>query len=371
MTGVLDEHSRAHGLIVVLDDLQWADADSLRLLEFVSRQLSGRRLAVLGTYRDIEAGEVLRRIAGTAEVVGLEGLSTADVAAMMSGLIGGDVSLDRAARLRDRTGGNPLFVRELTRLAQVRSGGDPEDVAGIVDSVRGVIERRIARVSGPCARLLALAALDGTVIRPGVLGVVLDDPAAITELLDEAVAAGILIDDGDTVRFAHDLFREVLDAGSIGAERRRGHRALGEALERVGAIHPAELAAHFAAAGDSERAVRYGRLAAAESTARLGFDDAVSHLERALHALDATAAEPATRLGTRRGIGRRPAHGRPSRRGSRHLPRGRGARPAHRRPAGTSARRDRAPPGRHQDRPVTRTRRPGRAARIGRHRPRP
>ena len=81
------------------------------------------------------------------------------------------------------------------------------------------------------------------------------------------------------------------------APRRRAHLALGEALERVGAIHAAELAAHFAAAGDSERAVRYGRLAAAESTARLGFDDAVSQLEQALHALDATAADPVTRLG--------------------------------------------------------------------------
>ncbi len=117
----LDEHSRTDGLLVVLDDLQWADADSMRLLEFVARQLSGRRLAIVGTYRDTEAGDTAppSRCHGRGHPprgAAHGGRRRHDVRAT-----GADVDLDGAARLRERTGGNPLFVHELTRLAQTRA----------------------------------------------------------------------------------------------------------------------------------------------------------------------------------------------------------------------------------------------------------
>ena len=304
----LHEASVDRGLLVVLDDLHWADTDSLRLLEFAARHLEERGVLLLGTYRDTEASDELRHAAGTAEVMHLDGLAVPDVATMMAAMTNGVVADEEAVRMWARTGGNPLFVRELTRLAQARGpGAHTWGAAAIVDSVREVINRRVARLSQPCARLLGLAALDGSVVRGWLLGRVVADGTDVVSLVDEAVAARVLVLDEDSrLRFAHDLFREVLDAALAAPARRRAHRALGTALESARAegvvVHPAELAAHFtvaATAGDPtavELAVRYGLEAAADAASRLAFDDAAANLARALEALDTTSPEPGARL---------------------------------------------------------------------------
>ena len=156
--------------------------------------------------------------------------------------------------------------------------------------------------------MLTLAALDGVAVRPWLLARVLGDGPDPAVLAEEAVAAGVLVagDGGSGLRFAHDLFCEVLAADLPAPARRRGHRDLGAALESARAegavVHPAELAAHFGAAaavGDAEageRAVRYAREAAAEAAGRLAFDDALAHLERAQEALDLARPGPPARL---------------------------------------------------------------------------
>jgi hypothetical protein len=127
---------------------------------------------------------------------------------------------------------------------------------------------------------------------------VLGEGLDLAALVDEAIQARILLpDDRSQVRFAHDVFREVLVAGIPASARRRAHEDLGHALDLARAagvvVHPAELAGHFAAAavaGDSaacERAVLWAREAAADASARLAFEDAVVHLERALAVVDA------------------------------------------------------------------------------------
>lgn len=304
----LHDASTDRGLLVVLDDLHWADTDSLRLLGFAARHLEGRRVLLLGTYRGGEASDELLHATGTAEVMHLDGLAVGDVATVMAAMMNGAVADEEAARMWARTGGNPLFVRELTRLAQARgTGANTWGIAAIVDSVREVIDRRVARLSQPCARFLGLAALDGPVVRTWLLGRVLADDADVVALVDEAVAARVLVvDEGSRLRFAHDLFREVLNASLAAPARRGAHRALGTALESARAegvvVHPAELAAHFTAAataGDHtavEPAVRYGQEAAADAASRLAFDDAAANLARALEALDTTSCEPGARL---------------------------------------------------------------------------
>ena len=304
----LDDASRDRGLLVVLDDLQWADTDSLRLLRFAARHLQGRRVLLLGTYRDGEASDELLRATATAEVIHLGGLAVTDVAKVMAAISNGVVADEEAARMWARTGGNPLFVRELTRLAQAReTGTNTWGVAAVVDSVREVLDRRLARLSQPCARLLGLAALDGPVVRPWLLERVLPDDADVAALVDEARAARVLvIDEGLRLRFAHDLFRDALTGSLAAPARRVAHSALGSALESARAegiaVHPAELAAHFtsaAMAGDPsavEPAVRYGREAAADATARLAFDDAAATLTRALETMDSARPEPGVRL---------------------------------------------------------------------------
>lgn len=306
----LCQTAAGQGLLVVLDDLHWADPDSLGLLEFTARHLAGDRLLLAGAYRDIEAGERLRRVAASAEVTRLEGLETAHVGALMAQITGGPVPDEVAAGMRARTGGNPLFVRELTRLLQTRQPGPGRwhDAANL-DSVREVIDRRLARLSQRCIRMLTLAALDGTALRPWLLARVLGGDADLPALIEEAAAARVLAADeyGTRTRFAHDLFCEVLAAELPAAARRALHHDLGAALEAARAegavVHPAELAAHFTAAataGDStacEPAIRNCREAAADATRRLAFKDAVAHLERALAVLDLTRPGPAARLG--------------------------------------------------------------------------
>ena len=306
----LAEAATESGLLVVLDDLHWADPDSLGLLEFAARQLAGSRLLLVGAYRDDDTPGHLHRVAATAAVNRLEGLHAAGVGEVMAQITSGPVPEEAAAAMHTRTGGNPLFVRELTRLLQSRAAaGDRLASSATVDSVREVIDRRLARLSQPSARMLTLAALDGARLRPWLLARVLGSAADITTLLEEAAATRVLVadQDGSGFRFAHDLFREVL-AAELPASARRGlHRDLGAALETSRAegavVHPAELAAHFLAAafgGDADAgdsAVRYAQEAAADATERLAFEDAATLLERALSLADLAGLDGHTRLG--------------------------------------------------------------------------
>ena len=303
----LEDVSREGGLLVVLDDLHWADADSLALLELLGRSLFEWPILVIGTYRDAEAGAGLRRIARTTEVLTLAGLPVAATAHLMRDLGAHGVTSDDVARMQRRTGGNPFFIRELTRLDQLRSeSGQGPGAVDLVDSVRDVIERRLARLSHPCARMLLTAAIDGPVVRPWVLRAAVEEAVDVSALLEEAAEARILSPDSEGLRFSHDLFREVIAAALPSSARSSAHLSLAIALE-IGrgegrSVNTSELAAHFASAATPENraaagaALRYGREAATESAQRLAFDDAASHLERALTALDTTGPAARPRL---------------------------------------------------------------------------
>jgi len=287
-------------VVVVVEDLHWADSDSLALGEFAARQLSGRRILLLGTYRGEEATGQLRHLAGSAHLIPLSGLGPADVSELMARLLGRAPGEDEAQRMWERTSGNPLFVRELTRLAAVRGvTGTTGLRAPGADSVRDVIERRLARLPQDCVRTLAAASLDAPVLRPGLLQHALG--VAVETHLEQAVAAGVVVRAGTGLRFAHDLFREVLAAGLTADARARLHLRLARALEEQdaagGVPHPAELASHLYAVAVTSpdpalrsAAVRHSRAAAADAAARMAFADAAAHLERALSLLDTDSA---------------------------------------------------------------------------------
>ena len=298
------------GLLAVFDDLHWSDPDSVGLLEFAARQLAASRLLLVGSYREDDAADRLRRVAATGAVIRLEGLDTAGVSELMAQVTGGRVPAEAAAAMHARTGGNPLFVRELTRLRQSRAAaGDRGAGSATVDSVREVLDRRLARLSQPCTRMLTLAALDGVSLRPWLLATALGTAADLPGLTGEAVAARVLVagPNGSGLRFAHDLFREVLAESLPASARRDLHHDLGKALETSRAegtvVHPADLAAHFLAAasrgdtGASGPAVRYLREAAADATGRLGFEEAVTLAERALSLSGVARLDGPTRLG--------------------------------------------------------------------------
>ena len=183
-------------LVVVVDDLQWADEQSLRLLEFAAAHLRYARVLLLGAYRDTELA-MPPTDRGT--VLPLSGLDPAGVAAVVAAVTGDRPDPGLVERLHRRTGGNPFFVRELARLGLA---------AAAPGTVRDALERRLARLSGPCAELVSVAAVGGPRIRPVLLGRVLPARYDVDELVDEAVRARVLVRTADGPRFAHDLFRE-------------------------------------------------------------------------------------------------------------------------------------------------------------------
>jgi predicted ATPase/class 3 adenylate cyclase len=290
-------------LFFVLDDLHWSDESSMRLLAFVAAQLASNAIAIVGTYRDTEvvAGHPLAPLLHDAtrrgQLVPVRGLDPADVAALMAAVASrADVHAALPAAVHRQTAGNPLFVGEVTRLLAAQNALDSGEVSvGVPQGVREVIERRMVRLPQRCIEMLTLGAVVGeefsldVVARAAGISV-----PALVELLEPALVADIARDAGTgDYRFAHALFREALYEGQGTVARAGLHLRAASALEQrneeCGDIAAAELAHHFVLAaltGESERAVRYARIAGQQATASLAYAEAVAHFERALHALD-------------------------------------------------------------------------------------
>lgn len=278
--GLLTRLGREAGLVVVLDDLQWADAASLRMLEFLARHLGPARVLLLGAYRELAGG-----LPAAAQVVPLRGLDAAEVAAVMTAVAGPRPEAGLADRVWRRSGGNPLFVRELTRLLQA----GPDTADAVPETVRDILLSRLARLSQPCAELLAVAAVCGRAVRPELLGRLAD---VAPGLLEEATAARVLTRTADGLRFSHDLYRETLLDGLPAAHRAALHAAAGHALEELceagAAVPMSEVAAQFVAAGPDAAAdaVRCCALAGREAALRAAHADAAARYRDALAALD-------------------------------------------------------------------------------------
>ncbi|MFC0542917.1 ATP-binding protein [Kutzneria chonburiensis] len=279
--------AEAAPLLVVLDDLHWADDDSLRLLDFLRRSLVTAPILFLGAYRDGEAGPVLRTLVGSAPGVPLAGLDTAGVAALMAAVAGPGPDAELADAVRRRCGGNPFFVRELTRLMVARGKWGTAAVS-VPDEVRDTLRMRLARLSQPCADLLGVVAVAGSEARLDLLARI--GPDDVPELLGEAERARILIAEPAGWSFAHDLYRETVLAQIPPARRAKLHAAVGRGLLALSADGAdtaavggaARLAAHFVAAGSAAEALHWSVVAAQEATARLGHEEAARHYETAL-----------------------------------------------------------------------------------------
>jgi tetratricopeptide (TPR) repeat protein len=308
--------ARRRAIVLVLDDLHWADRDSLMLLTFLAQDLRDARLLVLGTYRDVEVG----RRHPLAEALGelarhqvflrmpLRGLSEREVACYVELASGLHPLPALVAAVHRQTEGNPLFVTELVRqlLAEGRIA-DPDPISGrivVPQGVREVIGRRLGRLSPECARVLAIAAVIGRDFDPKVLARVSGlGGAELLAVLEEAVAARIVVEERSPVgryRFSHALIGETLYE-EVGTPRRvQLHRRVGEALEALHARrldqHLDEIAHHFfqAAGNPSRRSVRravgYAVQAARRAAGLLAHDEAARHYERALHVLEVAGA---------------------------------------------------------------------------------
>ena len=301
---LLDTLAEKRGLVVVLDDLQWADDSSLALFDFVARAAAAPSgVCLIGAYRhnelDAPARARLGALVSHSEHVHVEGLDADATFELVARLTGRDVDRATADAIHRRTGGHPFFVREVALLPAHTDGtGDHIPVA-----VRDVIERRIARLPGPTRALLEVAAIAGTGLPADVAARALDaSPLAVEDAARHAVAAGVLTPSGDGLHFAHDLLRETVIDRLEASHRVRLHQAIGSALEeratRTASVAPAELARHFVAAiplDGPERAIRWALEAAAADREALAFAEAAGHLRRLRASLAEAAVDVADR----------------------------------------------------------------------------
>jgi tetratricopeptide (TPR) repeat protein len=286
-------------LLLILEDLHWADAPTLLVLRQLLRRGAGSPLLVLATYADIDptaAGHVARMLAalrreGGLETIRLEGLPPSETAALAAAHLGCR-SVDRAIaqRLFEQTDGNPFFVEEL-----LHSPAAPATSFALPQGVKDVIGRRLDRLTPETLEVLTLAAVLGSDFRLATLQAVVGDRPLdeVIAALEAAVAARLIHEDPDEVdrfSFTHALVRETLYERPIASRRLRLHRRVAVALEAAALpVHPAELAHHYFQArevGGAAKAIVYNLQAAKASQATHAYEDATAHYERALVALE-------------------------------------------------------------------------------------
>jgi DNA-binding SARP family transcriptional activator len=274
--------------LLVLDDLHWADAESLRLLRRVSSQVSGLPLVLVLGIRSATAEwgtavvDALAALARTDPLrVELTGLDAAAIAAWVEEYAGMRVSGTVAAELATRTDGNPFYVTELVRLL-VRDGalGSVEAPAwrSVPGGVRDVVRQRLAQLPESSARVIATAAVLGRTFDLLVVAKSAEISAGrVEEAVESALMLGLVEACGPgEYRFTHALVRDAVYEGLPAPTRARTHAAVGVALEyrHAGEIlaHVAELAEHYRLAGPAYARsawvfARRAGLAAAEQSA--------------------------------------------------------------------------------------------------------
>jgi DNA-binding SARP family transcriptional activator/tetratricopeptide (TPR) repeat protein len=307
LAALLAEIAAGAPLLIVIDDLQWADSPTLQLLRHLMRAPQPRRTMFLGTYREAEVGEdhplldviaSLRR-EGMLTQVPLDGLARGEVAELVAALGSAAPSSDFVSALHGETEGNPFFVEEVVRHLS-ETGGDLED-AGVPEGVREVTARRIARLPASAREAMQVACVIGREFDFGLLEAL--GPLSGDELvsaLEEAVAAGVLKEVGDRVgryAFAHALVQATLYDGLSSLRRARLHSRVGETIlaRHQDDLDPwlPQLARHFARAAPVEgpaRAIDFALAAGRRADRLLAWEEAAQHYRGALRARQATSA---------------------------------------------------------------------------------
>jgi DNA-binding SARP family transcriptional activator len=284
-------------LLIVLDDLQWADPASLRLLLDLIALRRGGRILVIATLRSGEESpfleDALGRLARDGALrLSLNGLDS-DAVAELSACLGLALDRSQVAQLAARTAGNPFLVQESVRVAGASGTGGAEALlAGAPPTVRDVLQRRLGRLPDATRDLLATAAVLGRDVDPELLSAVTFEPEEqLLDGLDLAAVHGVLAQSGQgRLRFAHDLVRETLESDLGSVRRMRVHSRATQALEARGG-DSATIAFHALAAGASEsrRAAHFTYAAGVCARQQLAFDDAAEWFTKAI---DLAQAEP-------------------------------------------------------------------------------
>jgi DNA-binding SARP family transcriptional activator len=288
------DRARERPVLVVLDDLHWADTSTLRVLaHLLTTTADPERLLVVGTRRPwpeptgalAEVGEAFARRHGTR--LDLTGLSRDEAAALVASLTG-DADDAAVSAWHERAGGNPFYLVELARLGRA---------SALPPTVRDVVLRRVDALPEETRELLLVASALGRDLSLDVLAAVAGiDPDEVDERLDPARAAGLLVDrEPGRVAFAHALTRDAVDDALTPTRRARLHARVAHALETDAdlavVLRPeervAELARHWLAAGPTHvgRAWRAALEAAEQARRVFSHDEAAALMRRAVEAL--------------------------------------------------------------------------------------
>jgi len=277
-------------LMLVADDVQWFDVQTLQFVHYLLRSAPEARLLIAATARREEidarhpASELIAALQALGRVVeiGLSRLSREETALLAERIRGGSLSEGEAAVIYDESEGNPLFVIEALRARGAR--GVPPGGG----KVQAVIESRLAQLSEPAAELVGVAATIGREFTAEVLADASEAEAeTLVGGLDELWRRGLVRAHGpNAYDFSHGKIREVAYGALSPAHASSHHRRVAAALEHrpardLDAIS-GQIAAHHEAAGDADRAIAW-YLRAAEAAQRLhASGEAVRSLERAL-----------------------------------------------------------------------------------------
>ncbi len=285
---LLDRVSEKQAVVLVFEDLHWADASTLGLVSYLAHAVRDRRVLVVATYRIDQPGEGLTRLvvelvrSGAATRVELAPLSNRELSQLLSEASAETLDPALVASICARSEGNPFFAEEL--LAAARGGEQ-----SLPPVLRDVLLQRFDRLGVEARAVLRVAAASSREIPYRLLAAVVPyDAHDLVEVLREAVEGGLLVADpaAGTFRFRHALLAEAIYSTVLPGEREAIHGRLAQALvddpASAASSISGELAHHWAAAGRCAEALRASVAAARDAEAVAGKTEALRHLERAL-----------------------------------------------------------------------------------------
>ncbi len=297
LLGLLESLADQRPVVLVIEDVHWADQSSRDLLAFLARNLQpATPLLMLVSYRtdDLGRGHPLRSLLAeldrlpSVQRVQLPRLSRGEVIAQVRGILGLPAPTGLIEEVVRRSDGNPLFVEALL-----------ESRGQLPESLRDLLIARVERLPDDAQQVLGAAAVAGARFAQPLLEAATGlGEVVLSDALRPAVAAGVLVTDDDVYAFRHALIREAVQDALLPGERSRRHAQLAQALEADPALAPdgraaPEIAHHWHAAGDAARALPAAWRAAADAAAVLAYAEQLAMLDRVLelwHAVPDAAA---------------------------------------------------------------------------------